>query len=183
MIFLQNINQTIKNMKKLNKLLNRIRFGLNSHLKKNITAVILLVIIFNSNANTVFESLDTFHNSNKNHESNILAFDQEKKEIKGVVYDELNQPMPGATVLVKGTTTGAVTDFDGKYSVLVPDGANFLIFSYAGYKSKEVVINSRTTIDVNLELDTNTLDEVVVVGYGSQRKISQELFQQLKRMS
>jgi TonB-linked SusC/RagA family outer membrane protein len=170
MIFLQNINQTIKNMKKLNKLLNRIRFGLNSHLKKNITAVILLVIIFNSNANTVFESLDTFHNSNKNHESNILAFDQEKKEIKGVVYDELNQPMPGATVLVKGTTTGAVTDFDGKYSVLVPDGANFLIFSYAGYKSKEVVINSRTTIDVNLELDTNTLDEVVVVGYGSQRK-------------
>lgn len=157
-------------MKKLNKLLNRIRFGLNSHLKKNITAVILLVIIFNSNANTVFESLDTFHNSNKNHESNILAFDQEKKEIKGVVYDELNQPMPGATVLVKGTTTGAVTDFDGKYSVLVPDGANFLIFSYAGYKSKEVVINSRTTIDVNLELDTNTLDEVVVVGYGSQRK-------------
>lgn len=157
-------------MKKLNKLLNRIRFGLNSHLKNNITAVILLVIIFNSNANTVFESLDTFHNSNKNHESNILAFDQEKKEIKGVVYDELNQPMPGATVLVKGTTTGAVTDFDGKYSVLVPDGANFLIFSYAGYKTKEVVINSRSIIDVNLELDTNTLDEVVVVGYGSQRK-------------
>lgn len=157
-------------MKKLNKLLNRIRFGLNSHLKNNITAVILLVIIFNSNANTVFESLDTFHNSNKNHESNILAFDQEKKEIKGVVYDELNQPMPGATVLVKGTTTGAVTDFDGKYSVLVPDGANFLIFSYAGYKTKEVVINSRSIIDVSLELDTNTLDEVVVVGYGSQRK-------------
>jgi TonB-linked SusC/RagA family outer membrane protein len=170
MIFLQNINQTIKNMKKLNKLLNRIRFGLNSHLKNNITAVILLVIIFNSNANTVFESLDTFHNSNKNHESNILAFNQEKKEIKGVVYDELNQPMPGATVLVKGTTTGAVTDFDGKYSVLVPDSANFLIFSYAGYKTKEVVINSRSIIDVSLELDTNTLDEVVVVGYGSQRK-------------
>lgn len=157
-------------MKKLNKLLNRIRFGLNSHLKNNITAVILLVIIFNSNANTVFESLDTFHNSNKNHESNILAFNQEKKEIKGVVYDELNQPMPGATVLVKGTTTGAVTDFDGKYSVLVPDSANFLIFSYAGYKTKEVVINSRSIIDVSLELDTNTLDEVVVVGYGSQRK-------------
>lgn len=91
-------------------------------------------------------------------------------EVQGTIYDELNQPMPGASVLVKGTTVGAVTDFDGKYSVLVPEGANFLIISYTGYKTKEVIINDKVTIDVSLELDTNTLNEVVIVGYGSQRK-------------
>ena len=78
------------------------------------------------------------------------------------------QPLPGATVLVKGTTTGTSTDFDGNYSVNA-DAASTLVFSYIGYTTKEIVVGDQTVINVVLETD-NKLDEVVVIGYGTQRK-------------
>ncbi|NJX14334.1 SusC/RagA family TonB-linked outer membrane protein [Tamlana crocina] len=80
-------------------------------------------------------------------------------------------PLPGATVIVKGTTKGAVTDFDGKYSIEA-GGASVLQFSYVGYQAKEVPVNGRTTINVVLEEDIASLDEVIVVGYGTQKKES-----------
>ena len=75
------------------------------------------------------------------------------------------QPLPGATVLVKGTTTGTSTDFDGNYSVNA-DAASTLVFSYIGYTTKEIVVGDQTVINVVLETD-NKLDEVVVIGYGT----------------
>ena len=79
-------------------------------------------------------------------------------------------PLPGATVLVKGTTTGAQTDFDGNYSINVPQGESTLVFTYLGYQRQEIAIDGRSTINVTMVEDAEALSEVVVVGYGTQRK-------------
>ncbi len=78
--------------------------------------------------------------------------------------------LPGVSVVLKGTTTGTATDADGRYSLTVPDGTGTLVISFVGYTAREVPINNRTTIDVSLAPDTKALQEVVVVGYGSQLK-------------
>jgi TonB-linked SusC/RagA family outer membrane protein len=90
--------------------------------------------------------------------------------IAGRVADAENQPLPGVNVLVKGTTIGTTTDADGKYSLEVPDGNTTLVFSFIGYITQEVDIASRTTVDITLVADVQQLSEVVVVGYGEQKK-------------
>ncbi|MGB5370505.1 MAG: TonB-dependent receptor [Flavobacteriaceae bacterium] len=89
--------------------------------------------------------------------------------VTGSVSDA-NGPLPGASIVVKGTTTGTQSDFDGNYSIEVPSGANTLIFSYIGYSAQEIAIDGRSSISVQLEEDAQALSEVVVVGYGTQRK-------------
>lgn len=94
---------------------------------------------------------------------------QDGKTITGVVTDELG-PVAGANVIVKGTTNGTITDVDGKYSLSgVPTGATLQI-SYIGYLTKEVPVGSHSEINVTLLEDSQALDEVVVVGYGTMRK-------------
>lgn len=93
-----------------------------------------------------------------------LSFAQEKT-ISGVVSDPSGLPLPGATVLVKGTTSGTSTDFDGNYSIRATQGAT-LVFSFVGYRSQEVPVNSKTKIDVTLQEDAQALDEVVVTALG-----------------
>ena len=78
--------------------------------------------------------------------------------------------LPGVNVLVKGTTVGSVSDFDGNYSIEVPEGSSTLVFSYVGYSKQEVAIDGRTTVNAILVEDAQALSEVVVVGYGTQRK-------------
>ncbi|PWH84622.1 TonB-dependent receptor [Algibacter marinivivus] len=78
------------------------------------------------------------------------------------------QPLPGATVLIKGTTTGTSTDFDGNFTINA-EALSTLVISYVGYSTKEVLVGNQTQINVTLEQD-NKLDEVVIIGYGSQRK-------------
>lgn len=90
-------------------------------------------------------------------------------EVKGVVKDDSGTPIPGATVLEKGTTNGTVTNLDGEYSLKVEEGA-VLTFSFVGYTSTTVSVNGRSNIDVILEEDFANLEEVVVVGYGTQKK-------------
>ncbi|QHT72009.1 TonB-dependent receptor [Rhodocytophaga rosea] len=90
--------------------------------------------------------------------------------ITGRVTDDTNQGLPGVNVLLKGTTNGTTTDGTGKYSLSVPDATGTLVFSYIGYTTEEVAINGRSTIDVSLVADIQSLSEVVVVGYGSQLK-------------
>ncbi len=91
--------------------------------------------------------------------------------ITGTVSDENSMPLPGANVLVKGTSTGAVSDFDGNYTINIDGNATTLVFSYLGYKTEEVEINGRKTIDHVFEPDASALDAIVVVGYGTQRRI------------
>ncbi|SIS50536.1 TonB-linked outer membrane protein, SusC/RagA family [Zobellia uliginosa] len=89
--------------------------------------------------------------------------------ITGTVLDSSGLPLPGANVIVKGTTIGTQTDFDGNYSLNAEDGA-ILVFSYIGFKNQEVALNGQTTVDVTMVEDAAALEEVVVVGYGTQRK-------------
>ena len=102
--------------------------------------------------------------------TSFLMVAQTQKAIKGTVLSaEDGMPLPGASVIVKGTSNGASTDFDGKFALSVSNNASTLIVSYIGYKTKEVAITSNY-ITVSLAVDTNTLDEVVVVGYGTQKR-------------
>ena len=90
--------------------------------------------------------------------------------ISGKVTDESGLPLPGVSVVVKGTNTGTTTDAAGTYSLNTPSDNGTLVFSYVGFLSVEEAINGRTTINVKLLTDTKSLSEVVVVGYGSQVK-------------
>lgn len=92
-------------------------------------------------------------------------------QISGMVTSsEDGMGIPGVSVVVQGTTIGAITDFDGKYSLAVPEGSATLVFSFVGMKTMEVAIEGRTTIDVVMEPDLLKVDEVVVTGYTSIRK-------------
>ncbi|MCX2739988.1 SusC/RagA family TonB-linked outer membrane protein [Pontibacter anaerobius] len=88
----------------------------------------------------------------------------------GKVTDENGSGLPGVTVVLKGTTKGTTTDVEGNFSLAVPDGNGTLVFSFIGYTSKEVTINNQSTFSVSLAPDTKALEEVVVVGYGTQKK-------------
>ena len=95
-----------------------------------------------------------------------------QQRVTGVVTDENDSPVPGVSIVVKNTTIGTVTDLDGRYILNVPEGAETLTFSYIGYASQDVAINNQSTINVSLEPDIETLEEVVIVGYGEQKKQS-----------
>jgi TonB-linked SusC/RagA family outer membrane protein len=98
--------------------------------------------------------------------SNITA----DRTIKGKVIDDAGEKLPGVSVVLKGTTTGTVSDADGVYSINVPDRGGVLIFSSVGFLTQEVPVGNGSTIDIKLATDAKALTEVVVVGYGSQLK-------------
>ena len=98
----------------------------------------------------------------------ITTFGQEIT-VNGVVIDETETPLIGATVQVKNTQKGVVTDFDGKFSIKANNNAT-LIISYIGYKNQEIKIKNQRNLNIKLEPDNAMLDEVVVVGYGSMKK-------------
>lgn len=90
--------------------------------------------------------------------------------ISGTVTDEGGNPLPGVSVLEKGTTTGTITDIEGNYALRVTDERSVLIFTFVGYTKKEVAVGSSPTLDVQMEVDDTQLEEIVVVGYGTKRK-------------
>ncbi len=98
---------------------------------------------------------------------NVMA---QGKIISGVVSDNVGESLPGVAVTVKGTTQGVITDVNGKYTISVDEKAKVLVFSYIGMKQEEVQINNRTTVNLTLQPDVIGVEEVVVVGYGTQRK-------------
>ncbi|WP_280744907.1 MULTISPECIES: TonB-dependent receptor [unclassified Parabacteroides] len=100
---------------------------------------------------------------------NAMIAQQNTRTITGIVSDQFGEPLIGATVMVKGSTTGTITDMDGGFSITSTPGA-VLIISYIGYQSKEVAVGNQSNLSVTLEEDNQRLDEVVVIGYGTQRK-------------
>lgn len=96
--------------------------------------------------------------------------EQQGKKVTGKVTDQSGAPIPGATIIVKGTTTGITTDNDGIYSLSLPSEAKVLVFSFVGMKSQEITIGTKTTINVGMQEETIGIEEVVAVGYGTQRK-------------
>ncbi|HEY9489804.1 MAG TPA: SusC/RagA family TonB-linked outer membrane protein, partial [Chryseosolibacter sp.] len=92
--------------------------------------------------------------------------------VSGSVTGADGESMPGVNVVEKGTANGTTTDFDGKYTINVDDENAVLVFSFIGYSTQEIVVNGRSQIGVELTEDAQSLDEVVVVGYGTQKKVN-----------
>lgn len=102
----------------------------------------------------------------------LFAFQSfaQNKLVTGVVKDQSGEPLIGVNVMEKGTTNGSITDIDGKYSISLTGKAPVLVFSYIGYASQEISISGKSKIDVTLKEDTEQLEEVVVIGYGTAKK-------------
>ncbi|TKG95459.1 SusC/RagA family TonB-linked outer membrane protein [Puteibacter caeruleilacunae] len=97
---------------------------------------------------------------------------QQNVEVTGTVTDEKGESLPGVSVIVKGTTVGVTTDFDGNYTLSMPADAKVLVFSFVGMKSQEIALNGQSTVNVVLRADAIGLEEVVAVGYGVMKKSS-----------
>jgi len=95
---------------------------------------------------------------------------QQQSQVSGTVTDESNLPLPGVTIIAKGTLTGVISDTDGKYSLTIPSGATTLIFSFIGMRTQEIEIADQTQINVILLQDVIGIEEVVAIGYGVTRK-------------
>jgi len=118
------------------------------NMKKNISALITILMLFCA----------------------TVAFGQQRNTVTGTVTDANGEPLIGANVTVKGTTNGTITDVNGKYTIQQVSSQGTLVIAYIGYLSQEIAVNGKKTIDIKLKDDTQNLDEVVVVGYGSQAK-------------
>ncbi|MEX2592861.1 MAG: TonB-dependent receptor [Anditalea sp.] len=105
-------------------------------------------------------------------EGSVLIANQEVEvEITGTVVDETGEPIPGVTVSVPGTGIGTATDIEGKYTLSVPEGST-LVFSFIGFEAQQISVGDQSIINVTLLEDMTSLDEVVVVGYGTQKKVN-----------
>jgi len=107
------------------------------------------------------------------HSENAVAFMQAQgNTVTGTITDSNGIPLPGVNVIEEGTSNGTQTDFDGNYSIEVSSNDAVLVYSFIGMIQVERIVGSQNVIDVAMETDQATLDEVVVVGYGTQKKFT-----------
>jgi TonB-linked SusC/RagA family outer membrane protein len=102
----------------------------------------------------------------------VSSFVIAQKTVSGTITGEEGEPLPGVSIIIKGTNTGLITNLDGFYKIVVQNEKAILVFSYLGYQTESVLVGNRSTINLTLKTDTKTLDEVVVVGYGEQKKVN-----------
>src|SRR5882757_1050290 len=93
----------------------------------------------------------------------------QQKTVTGKVVDADGKPLPGVNITIKGSTVGTVTDANGVFSIVVPANESVLKFSSASFAYQEMVVGTRTTISITLQKDTKQLDDVIVIGYGTQK--------------
>lgn len=96
----------------------------------------------------------------------------QRREVTGTVKDNSGLPLPGVTVVVKGTSVGSITNNDGRYSIQVPADARVLVFSFVGMKTQEVTLDNRNAYEIVMVEETIGLDEVVAIGYGTQKRVT-----------
>lgn len=107
--------------------------------------------------------------TNPNHDTMAVA-QQDSHRISGAIFDENGVPVIGANITVKNNPSiGTISDMDGKYTLMVPTGS-ILVISYIGYTPVEQMVGNKNTLDIHLQEDTQKLNEVVVVGYGTQKE-------------
>jgi len=102
--------------------------------------------------------------------SNLKDYNVLLKTVTGTVKDQSGMPLPGVTVRIKGTTTAVASNTDGKFKITVPDESSILVFTFVGYRTQEIAVSGKSTIDITLLEDAAKLNEVVVIGYGSQSR-------------
>lgn len=127
--------------------------------KRCLLGVSFVMFIVGSASATVETSLES------------MSIQQQKKVIKGKVVDTTNDPVIGASILEKGTTNGVITDIDGNFSFSVSAGSTIQI-SYIGYLTQEIKLGNQASLQIRLQEDSKTLDEVVVIGFGTQKKVN-----------
>jgi TonB-linked SusC/RagA family outer membrane protein len=94
----------------------------------------------------------------------------QRESVSGTINDDTGQPLPGVSIVEKGTANGTASDVEGKYSINVASGSSTLVFSFIGYRTQEVTVSNRVLIDVSLEPDVTSLDEVIVTGYSVDKR-------------
>ena len=104
--------------------------------------------------------------------SGFSVFAQNTQTITGTIADDKNEPLPGVSIVLKGTTTGTITDFDGNFTISIPAGDQILEISFVGMQTQEITVSGTRSINVVMKESAQSLEEVVVVGYGTQRKES-----------
>ncbi|WP_029906830.1 TonB-dependent receptor [Prevotella sp. 10(H)] len=110
--------------------------------------------------------------NNPDTDTNIQSAVQQQIKITGVIKDSSGETMPGVSVALKGTTTGTITNHDGQYSINIPDGNAVLVFSMIGFIKQEEHVGTRRTIDITLQEEIREMDEVVVIGYGTVKRVN-----------
>ncbi len=103
---------------------------------------------------------------------NTMAYNQQQRVVSGKITDSAGQPLPGVSIVIKGTTQGTVTDANGNYTLSNLPADATLVFSFVGMRTQEVFVGNRTSIDVLMEEEAIGIDEVVAIGYGTQKKIN-----------
>lgn len=126
-------------------------------LKKKLTILLILISLFQIQANPI-------------NIAELTKKSQQQKTITGLVTDEQGMPLPGASIVVKGTINGTTTNFDGEFTLTVGDTATTLIISYLGFQTIEVPIEGKNNLNIILKSSAEGLDEIVVVGYGTRKK-------------
>lgn len=132
-----------------------------------------LIPVFVLFAFGIVEGKSLAKTSNDVSKSSIISYsgvDFQQTQINGTVIDEAGMPLPGASIVEKGTTNGTQTDFDGNYTLEIENDDTVLVISYVGFETREVAVGGQSTIDVSLEPSSSQLDEVVVVAYGTQSR-------------
>lgn len=117
-------------------------------------------------------SINAYAEASTDQNLDLVSVTQQNSTITGMIVDERGEALIGVNVLEKGTTNGTITDFDGRFSLNLSSKYAVLVVSYIGYKTQEITTNGRTEIKLTLLEDSETLDEVVVVGYGTQKKVN-----------
>jgi iron complex outermembrane receptor protein len=143
-------------------------FPLKGNLKKSRRILHLSFVLLFGFVLTV--SAESNSQAEKANSLDNAAVAQQEKQITGTVTDEQGVPLPGVNVVVKGTTVGTITDLDGNFKLTVPDDAEAVVISFVGMRTQEVAIGDRTEFTIVLETETIGIEEVVAIGYGTQRK-------------
>mgnify|MGYP004701240171 CR=1 FL=1 len=134
--------------------------------KMRLTVIITLIAITGALANS-----NQTVSGEKTNENGIMSDQQQRKQISGTVIGSDGQPIPGVSVVVKGTTVGITTGMIGEFTLEIPADAQTLVFSFVGMKAQEIPIANQTVFNVTMQEETIGLGEVVAVGYGIQKKI------------
>ncbi|MBJ2175892.1 TonB-dependent receptor [Aureibaculum sp. A20] len=147
------------------KLLKKLRVFLTNHVKKNMHLKLFGLMIISC-------SYGINATSTENNVIDNIEFDtfQQTTTITGTVLDNENNPLPGASIIEKGTTNGTTSDFDGNFSITLKDENAIVLVSFVGFTTQEITINGKSSINVVLQPDAQSLDEVIVVGYGTAKR-------------
>ncbi|TDW48138.1 TonB-linked SusC/RagA family outer membrane protein [Flavobacterium sp. 270] len=159
-------------MKKTTRIVGSLPYALK--LRRTMKLILALFMVSNlsiySNTYAATKKLNLVKLKTKVNREEVSNYKIEKITVSGIITDDKGIPIPGVTILEKGTKNSIATDFDGKYVIEVAGKESILVFSYIGFKTQEVPVGEKSKLNISLKEDTSTLDEVIVVGYGVQKK-------------